>query len=235
MNKKFLPLLIILMLGFGLQTSGQDDMQFLFQKKDAKVKVSGFAGPFVEFTTIDNDFAVCAGGGGALLLNQIFWFGGYGEGLATVHQRRYEKWNDISGENETIYDQKLFFGHGGFWLGYIFFPKKPVHFNVNTKIGWGSVGYSDYYGHYDYEYDSPYRTYKDNVFVFIPQVEAELNLLKWMRVNFGVGYRVVSGVNSSYLKEEVPGEGPIAVKPFENKDWSGVTGSVTFAFGWFDQ
>ncbi len=44
--------------------------------------------------------------------------------------------------------------------------------------------------------DGPTIMY-DNVFVITPEVNLGLNLLKWMRLNVGVGYRVVTGVNET--------------------------------------
>jgi hypothetical protein len=62
----------------------------------------------------------------------------------------------------------------------------------------------------------------DAVFVWEPGVGVELNVTKFFRINFGASCRFVSGINADNKSDG-----------FENKDFSGLNGSVTFKFGRF--
>ena len=193
-------------------------IQYLFQGNE-KITVSGFGGPIVEFSSINNEFALFVGGGGAVLFNHAFFVGGYGEGLTTGHYR-YDLKDELG-----IPAPKIAFGHGGFWLGYIHKPLNAVHAGISSKIGWGQVSLYDPYFSYD---PHDYRA-RDGVFVFIPQLEVELNLFPWFKVNVGAGYRLVSGLNKTY-KDPKRGD---YVQYYQNSDFSSFEGSISFLFGWF--
>ena len=91
------------------------------------------------------------------------------------------------------YSEQISFGHGGFWLGYIHHSQAPIHAGISTKLGWGSIDLNSTNKKY---FDQ--REYRDNVFVAIPQIEAEFNFFKWMKLNVGVGYRFVAGIDKNY-------------------------------------
>jgi hypothetical protein len=195
-------------------------------------KVSGFGAFTTAFSSVNNEFAVLNGGGAALLINQTFYIGAYGEGLSTGHFRDYEVYSGITDENEMYSHMRTSFGHGGFWLGYIHNYKEPLHWGVSAKIGWGSVAINeDYYDEYNYE--DYYTLQVDNAFVFSPQIEFEMNLFKWMKVNAAAGYRLVAGLDEVY--------------PYKNGDvieyknyvsdgqFSAPYGEITLLFGWFNQ
>jgi hypothetical protein len=165
--------------------------------------ISGFGGFLMDFSQINGKTAVSTGGGGAALFNQVFYFGGYGLG----NNSQFEYINP----EDSLVNADLRFGHGGFWLGIITNPKKLVHFNFSTKLGWGNISLT--------EREYTFRTIlNDKVFVAIPQVEAELNITHWFRINGGVGYRLVTGVNNS---------------EFSPKDFNSPEFALSFLFGWF--
>ena len=66
------------------QTAG-DSTKYLLSEKTV---ISGFGGPFIEFSSVNSEFAVCLGGGAAMLVNQSFFLGGYFEGIMTNHYRQ---------------------------------------------------------------------------------------------------------------------------------------------------
>lgn len=217
-------------------TQAQEEMKYLFQGENGDMSVSGFAGVFNEFSEVDNDFGFSMGGGAALLLNQKFFFGAYGMGLTTRHIKNY-KINDEEFYNEDLYTR---FGHGGLWLGYIHKPQNAINWGANMKIGWGAVTLStqEYYvsgPNYNYNDNGWIRYDIDNVFVFTPEANLNLNLLKWMRVNIGLGYRLVTGLNNTYPELVNDNNTLVEVqKPlFDSNAFNSVTGSVTLAFGWF--
>ena len=234
--KKFILILSSIILLADL--SFAQDMKYLFQGEDKNVSISGFAGVINEFSGFDGDFAFSMGGGGAMLIDQRFFIGAYGQGVTTRHLRTFTRMETSeTGEkfNVTYPDVYTRFGHGGFWLGYIHNPHKAINFGINARLGWGAISMTDKtYKDYDESWN---KLMYDNVFVITPEVDLNLNLLKWMRVSFGIGYRVVTGVNDTYnyiytdpitFEEEV-----IEKEYFDKNAFNSLTGNITLSFGWF--
>src|SRR5210317_710072 len=114
--KKYLMITMTALMSFCfLNSSAQDEMQYLFSGPDQKVSISGFAGVFNEFSGFDKDFAFSMGGGAALLVDQRFFLGGYGMGLTTRHLRDYTWYDKYLEKNVSYNDLYTRFGHGGFW------------------------------------------------------------------------------------------------------------------------
>ncbi len=191
--KNLLLAVVLIMAASGIRAQ-EDELQTLFS---GNTRISGFGGPLMSFTTMNGEFAHMMGGGGGVLLGDFF-FGGYGEGLTT---------SVPSG----IY--QLDFGHGGFWTGYSFMAKKAFHPTLSAQIGWGSVSERDY----NYPNLST-----DNLFVFNPALELEMNFSRFFRLGVGVHYRMVTGVDSDMHTGDL-----------ENSDLSGPGVLLTFKFGWF--
>lgn len=190
---KKIILAALVMLGVGGLMAQDSDIQTLFS---GSTRISGFGGPIMSFTAIDGQFAHMMGGGGGVLLGDFF-LGGYGEGLT----------NSI-----PVNNNHLSFGHGGFWTGYSFMAARPLHPTVSAQIGWGSVS--------EHDPDYSYWGTPDNVFVFNPAVELEMNFTKFFRLGVGVHYRLVTGANPE-------------ISSLSNADLSGPGALLTFKFGWF--
>lgn len=170
-----------------------------------KITLSVFGGPLFEFSSVHNNFGLSSGGGGGLIFNQTLFIGGYGLGLAPVIGR------NVTLQNVDYENLEISFGHGGFWFGYIHNFRKLVHFGGSAKFGWGNISLDDN------RLQSPYR---DNVLVFTPQIEAEVNIARWLKINLGVGYRIVTGVN-----EDV----------FEGRHFNSPQATLGVYVGWFRQ
>jgi hypothetical protein len=186
--KKFvlsLTLLCMSVLLFAQQTITADDY---FQKEekqdDQKIqtlmnsfevkRISGFGGPTMSFTTIKDEFAFMMGGGGGLIINNLY-LGGYGEDLST---------SLYSGIDNPV--RNLEFGHGGFWLGYEIAHQRIIHPVVSTRIGWGQIVGTDVNS----------KRISDNIFVLVPTVSAEINFTRFFKVNVGAEYRQTFNVNT---------------------------------------
>ncbi len=235
--KKHLTIILTMILSLSFMASNaQDEMKYLFSGAENNTSVSGFAAVFNEFSSFDKEFAFSMGGGAALLINQKIFIGGYGMGLTTRHLNDFSWFDSKLERNLDYYDLYTRFGHGGFWLGYIFKPQKAIHFGANVKLGWGSVSITDKkYPGTDYKWEN-YNI--DNVFVITPQLDMNLNLLKWMRLNVGVGYRFVTGLNETYAYLPEGGSAPedIIQKEYYDKNaLNSITGNITLAFGWFNK
>lgn len=142
----------------------------------SNVKVSGFGGPLMTFGTVANEFMLCTGGGGGVLLNRSLFLGGFGFGSV----------NDIRINHTSTLDRIEAFGYGGLWLGYNFLADRAIHFGIDTKFGWGSVIYN-------------FEDSSDGVYVVQPGLFAEANITEWFKVNAGLNYRAVAGTNDPYL------------------------------------
>jgi hypothetical protein len=194
---------ILLMNIPSLLLAQDDDYEHLLKGK--KIRFSAFAGPIFELSSVHKNFGFSSGGGGALLLNQTLFIGGYGLSLAPVIGK------DVSIEGINYTYAEIGFGHGGIWLGYIHDFKKLIHIGGSTKFGWGKISLQE---------NRLPDDYKDNVLVITPQVEVEVNVSKWFKVNVGGGYRIVTSVNDTV---------------FRQKEFNSPQATVGFLFGWFRQ
>jgi len=150
----------------------------------------GFGAPVVKFSSAMDKFAVFAGARGGWIINHTFVLGGGGYGLA----------NDIKLAGTV---SRIEFGYGGLELEYINSSDNLIHFTVYTLIGGGGI--STDIG-------------DDGVFVLEPIVNAELNITTYFRINGGVGYRWVGGVDTPSLS---------------SSDMSAVVGQLSLKFGAF--
>ena len=192
-------LLIMTICGPALFAQGDEPPQTLVG--NGVESVSGFGGMMLQFSSIDNDAAVFTGGGGAVLFNRQFFFGGYGLGLSSDISI------DVDGAN---YD--LDYGHGGFYLGYIFAPEKLAHMAFSTKLGWGQANLNN-----RSVFVGP--NYTDNTFSITPMLEGELNVTNWFKINAGVGYQYTVGVDDNL---------------FDSNDFNSPAVGLSFLFGWFN-
>ncbi|MDO9511784.1 MAG: hypothetical protein Q7J34_08490 [Bacteroidales bacterium] len=190
------------------------------------IQITGFGAPIFEFSEIDNDLSVCMGGGGAVMFNQQFYIGGYGMGLVPVNGKyNFSMRNFINGQLIQYSNLSPIFAHGGLWLGYIHDSDKIVHYGLSTKIGWGTLGFVDLqYNIHDSEIGI------DPIFVITPQAEIEINMLKWFKVNFGLGYHYVGGVDATYVNNDNKN-----IRYYDKNAFNSLTGSVTLLFGGFER
>jgi hypothetical protein len=193
-----------------------DSTQYLLTEK---TELSGFGAPFIDFSSVDNEFAVCLGGGAALMVNQTFFIGGYFEGIMTNHYRP---------DLQTIVDAqkpKISLEHGGIWMGYVYKHQKAVHGGLSMKLGWGEIDLKDgESGNPASDFD-----YRDRIFTIQPQAELELNLTEWFKVNVGVGYRFITGIDATYQIEDNP------VNFYDNSDFNSFVGTIALIFGGKDK
>ena len=187
--KHILLLGVFLSLTIGLRA--QDDAFETIGNGNGHVIVSGFAGPTMSFTQIDGTFAHMMGGGAAIIINDFF-FGGYGMGKTT----------ELTYKDEPTYN--MTYGHGGFWLGYTFKQNKAIHPVLHTTLGWGSIGKKS--KNFDIDTD---QTDIDAVFVVCPTFELEMNFSRFFKLGTGVNYSFVYGAgnNSPYTFEDFSNAG----------------------------
>lgn len=156
------------------QEPDKEQVQTIMNSFELK-RISGFGGPTMSYSTINGEFAFMMGGGGGILINNLF-LGGYGEGLTNVLN---------STANSPVRD--IDFGHGGFLVGYEIAPKRLIHPVISSRIGWGAIsGFNN----------AESRRFTDNVMVFVPTISAEINFTRFFKINIGAEYRQTLNVNT---------------------------------------
>jgi hypothetical protein len=155
----------------------------IFLRSDSKVRISGMGGGVFEASLLNKSFALFLGGGCAITLNNFF-IGAYGLALSTSHI--YEDFAECPGDRV-----RLNFNHGGLWLGWEYKVKPFLGFGLSAKIGAGTVSYNNidktYFTRLDYT--------KNDVLVIIPQFETNIRLFPAIKLNIGIGYRALAGLD----------------------------------------
>jgi len=178
----------------------EEDNQEIRTIVDGKItSIGAFGGPKMSFTTFDHDYAFEMGGGGGIILNHKLFFGGYGMGLTT----------DVNPSVSEFANYTIDFEHGGFWFGYIVNHYKPIHPSISLQAGWGNIVVQD-------EFFVNVRT--DNVFVFNPIAELEINMTKFFKMGVGANFRMV--LDENFVE-------------YESLDFSSPGVFVSFKFGAF--
>lgn len=198
MKNIILFLLLCLSSGFIMAQNDDDNIETLFNKPE---KIRGYLGPITNITTLDGETAYMQGFNAAAILNDHFIVGFYNLNLE----------NNIFSNNDEYISNQIDFEHRGVFLGYIFMPKKAIHFAASLNTGRGNIEI----------YDDPNDTWiKDkNVFILTPEVEAEFNITKFFRIGVGANYRFAIDVDQ--------------FDNYNNNDFSSPGAFVSFKFGWF--
>lgn len=172
------------------------------------VTYGGYGGPVVKVGSVMDGMGVFTGGRGAWVINfdrgHTLHIGGGGYGLTTEHLVE-----DVTAEGEPRY---LAFGYGGLELGYVHNTNRLLHLSAQTLIGAGGANYRE--RGVQWSHPGP----PNAAFVLEPGVNAELNLTRFARLNAGISYRWVSGLDLDGVRDN---------------DVSGVSGGVSVIFGSF--
>lgn len=101
-----------------------------FSQKSLSIGLhGGFGGPMFNTTFFGSPSFSIGGGGAALISNHLF-IGGYGMGTSSI--------NPIFSDIPDYEDFKIESEYGGVWVGYIF-RTKNVYFTVSGKSAWGDL------------------------------------------------------------------------------------------------
>lgn len=180
-----------------------DDFQTIGGNGNGFTRVRGFGGPIMSFTQIGDDFAHMMGGGAGIIINNFF-FGGYGVG----------KTNQIPYRNEI--NNIMEFGHGGIWCGYTAFYNKPIHPVLHAQFGWGAINKRPKNSSLSRS-DLDMEQNGDVVFVITPALELEMNFSRFFKLGAGVNYSLVYNTDGPYTASDFFHPGVFA----------------SFKFGWF--
>lgn len=159
-----------------------------------------FIGPTFDVTTIDRELEASGGVRGAWLINRKF-----GVGLAFTGLESDSRSDDDIG-------RKIEGGWGGLLLQYIIRSKSVVHGFADITIGGGGACI-------DIEGDDTSSCKEGRGFFAVePTANVEINVLSFMRISFGGGYRLVVGPDATHVP---------------SSDLSGMVVRSTIAFGEF--
>lgn len=166
------------------------------KKKDFIIKdlnsLSFYAGPVLQFSSFDNDFAFFVGGKGGVAFNHKVLLGIEGYLLKSTNQSK------VNNEKE------LSLTYGGVFVGYVFDLSPKVQIVPSVLSAWGQIGERKVD---DYE-EYVFFEVTDDFFVLQPELELELNLFKHFKIGFGVNYRMAKGVDSkNYVNKDFSGLG----------------------------
>jgi hypothetical protein len=168
----------------------------------------GYGSLLLRSGALNGDPALFIGARGGWLLGHqlLIGFAGMGQTLT------------VDAPSEAALDnphaQNLEFGYGGLWFAYHVMPELIVHPVASVFIGAGGLTFSDRHFHDDEANQTDYTA--NGVFVVEPEVDLELNVADFMRLQLTLSYRQVVGVDMPGLK---------------SSDVSGVTGGIAAVFG----
>lgn len=200
MKKTILLILIACSFNFvNAQDKKKDEVETIFSKPE---KIRGYFSHINSISYINGETAYLSGMNAAGIFNDQFILGFYRLSLRDyVHSQ----------DNNSVLTS-LDFDHEGLWLGYIFMPKKVMHFNTNVQLGMGNLEV------FDPTTDNWIED--DMIFVITPSIEAEFNIFKFFRLGIGANYRFTSEIDKA--------------TNFSNSDLSNFGGFISFKFGWFN-
>lgn len=174
-------------------TKPTDEINTVFDK-NKKTKLGWFIGAESGYTQFDKRDVWLGGLSTGMIINHNFTLGLTGRAWVNRDNMFYDNATDTAGAY-------LEGGYGGLLLEYTLFPKSIVHVTFPVMIGAGGASYiydaknSDW-DEDDNDWDCDHHTLdSDAFFVVEPGVRAEVNLLKFMRLNAGVSYRYTSGMD----------------------------------------
>ena len=202
------PLILIIGIAVGLaglanaqdnlnEMGKNDQMQTLFGFDS---KITGYGSLNSKFTRLNGKDAVLIGGYGGVIFNGYFYFGIGAYGLVSTSQ--------FSG---TYPEQNLdmHMGYTGLMMGFNVMPKKVVHFSAPLFLGVGNLELE----HHDVFVEN-------SAFLLIePGLQLELNIVRFMKIGVGAGYRMVHSTNLR--------------NPITDDDLSYWSGNFTMVFGKF--
>lgn len=165
----------------------------------------GHGGPSIYITGIAGSPAIFMGGGGGSTIHlrsgNAFFLGGGGYGLVSELSRDL----DVEGK------QYLSLGYGGLELGYLHKYKRAYNITFRTHIGGGSAIEGSRRSGRDIREETGFLVIK-------PTLSLQINLTPTARIQFGAGYRWITGTELS---------------GYSDQELSGVYGSVAMRFGFW--
>lgn len=182
--------------------------------KGSRWSSGGYGAITNSFTTIRGEYANLVGVYGGWFINRRFLLGIGGAAL-TNDIRVPEQYNTTPGETMS-YE----YGQFGLVTEYVLGSNKAFHLTFTMLAG---AGFTVQYNRHDWDDDHYHEdhdyNHDENFFTVIePGVQAEVNLLRWLRFSPGISYRKTFGSDGLGM---------------DDKDLSNISYNVTLKFGKF--
>jgi len=146
---------------------------------------SGYGGPLIQATNINNDWGLIIGGKGGGVFNERFVFGGVGQGLVSSM--------DIS-TADTSPSLSFEYGAGGVYFEYLFKSESFVGVSIPLNIMAGGVSVND--SETDEEVEST------GIFIIEPGVNFEFKASDYFNPTLSISYRQTMGSSLERLSNQ---------------------------------
>lgn len=150
-----------------------DNPQTLFGDENSNIDF--FLGYSLDFRDIGGELARSRTWQAGFEVGRNFTVGAYTSKLKTEN---FESFTGFGDELEAELQQ------GGLLLGIHTNRNNVIHVGLASQIGWGRLHWEDPNGN---------KLIRDNIIAIMPRVEAELNLLRGLRLHSFAGYQVITG------------------------------------------
>ena len=179
---KTLVLIIGIITGLATIVLAQDNMKEIGEKDQMQTlfgydsKITGYGAFDTKFTKLNDTEAIIFGGHGGVIFNSYFYFGIGAYGLVTTNQ---------FGGTYPEESLDMHMGYTGLMMGFNILPTKVVHFSVPLFVGVGNL---------ELEHN---KVFVENsaFLLFEPGLQLEINVVQFMKIGLGGGYRMVHGTN----------------------------------------
>ncbi len=154
----------------------KDQMQTLFGYDS---KITGYGAADTRFSLINGKESVIIGGHGGVIFNSYFYLGLGAYGLVTTQ-------NMAKAPDDVPLDMQM--GYTGLMLGMNVMPKKVVHFSIPLFVGVGNLVMEK----------NDARLESSPFIIIEPGLQLEINIVRFMKIGLGGGYRMVRGSSLDY-------------------------------------
>lgn len=136
-----------------------------------------YGGPKISLITPMNKSAIMLGGQGAVVLNNQFALGGFGQGMTGSTSFDGTPY----GHDESL---ELSMGYGGIYLEYMPFRNKLFHPSISLPVGLGGASVSTK--------DSETKISKSSILTFTPRIGLDFNVGENAVISLFAGYQLIS-------------------------------------------
>lgn len=164
-----------------------------------------FGAPVVKYTRLINQSSIILGGRFGWIINKSIILGGGVYALASN-----VKTNMI--DPKSGQDVLLGVTYGGLEFEYVLFPNEPVHASIDMLFAGGGL-----------TFEVPNRSvphtsyFSQDMLVWEPGINLEFDVVDWLHIDAGAGYRIISSYKTNY---------GVGISNLE-----GMSGILTFKFG----
>jgi len=173
MKKVSLVITLIVLVAYGYS---QEIETLIPNDKQSETSYSGFGGPLVGVTQINNELGIIIGGKGGIVFNDQYAFGGIGFGM--VNRPGFTGDNLSDNTNAQL---QMSYGAGGVFFEYIFSINNLIQFSIPLNIMAGGININDRNTEAEIESSA--------FFIIEPGINIDLNISKNYTQSLYISYR----------------------------------------------